>query len=80
MGRLLGKDERQEVWWVETKHKDKDTGGNYSINVHSYNDLNLEHYKKTLLNKLKDTLEITGFDIKDMHLKIIDKTMPITSY
>ncbi len=80
LGRLLGKDKGQEVWSFEIKYKDKLTGGNFSTNTPIYEDLNLEYYKRMLLDKLNDTLEIAGYDIKDIRLKILDKIMPITFY
>ena len=76
LGRLLGKDKGQEVFRYETKYKDNDTVGNFSVIVPTYENLNLDYYKSLLLNKLKDTLEIAGFDIKD----VILETLPIRCY
>jgi hypothetical protein len=33
-----------------------------------------------LIDNLKDTLEITGFDVKDLILEILKKTLPIGCY
>jgi len=33
-----------------------------------------------LLDKLKDTLEIAGFDIEDIELDILKRTMSMNSY
>jgi DNA polymerase elongation subunit (family B) len=80
LGRLLGKDKGQEVYWFETRCKDKHTGGNFSVIVPRSENLNLVHYKSMLLNKLKDTLEIADFDISGIRLEILKKILPIESY
>jgi DNA polymerase I len=80
LGRILGKDKGEEVYWFETKSKDKDTDGNFSVIVPSYEILNLQRYKSMLLDKLKDTLEIAGFNIEDIKLDILKRTMSMNSY
>jgi DNA polymerase, archaea type len=80
LGRLLEKDKGEEVYWFETNCKDKDTGGNFSISVPTLEDLNLQQYKHLLLDKLKDTLEISNFDITGITLELLKKTLPMNSY
>ena len=80
IGGLLEKDKGEEIHYFETKHKDKDTGGSYSIITSEPENLNLLKYKKVLLDKLKDTLEISGFDVKVIKLEILQKTLPIEYY
>ena len=80
VGRLLGKDKGEEIYRYETRYKDKDTGGNFSVIVPAAENLNLDHYKKMLLDKLKDTLEIAGFDVKEFMLEILKKTLAIGCY
>jgi hypothetical protein len=36
--------------------------------------LNLDEYKKLLINKLTDSLEITGFNIDDLRLQLLQET------
>ncbi len=64
LGRLLDKDKGEEVYWFETVSKDKDTNGNFSTTIPTEDNLDLQKYKETLLNKLKGTLLIAGFDVK----------------
>lgn len=80
LGRLLGRDRGEEVYWYETIHKDRDTGGNFSITTPIVGNLNLHQYKCLLLDKLKDTLEIANMDIEGIRLEILKKTLPIDSY
>jgi DNA polymerase I len=80
LGRLLGEDKGQEVYWYEIRYKDKDTGGNFSVIVPTVENMNLDHYKRILLDKLKATLEIAGFEMKDIILEILNKTLPIGCY
>jgi|tagenome__1003787_1003787.scaffolds.fasta_scaffold20959205_3 DNA polymerase I len=80
IGRLLGKDKGEEIYWFETNIKDKDTGGKYSIAIPSSENLNLQQYKRVLLDKLKDTLEIAGFDVEDIILEFLKKTLPLKYY
>jgi hypothetical protein len=42
--------------------------------------LNLKQYKRLLLAKLKDTLEISNFDITGIPLELLKKTLPINFY
>jgi hypothetical protein len=42
--------------------------------LESPENLNLDEYKELLLNKLKDSLEITGFNIDDLRLQLSQAT------
>jgi DNA replicative helicase MCM subunit Mcm2 (Cdc46/Mcm family)/DNA polymerase elongation subunit (family B) len=81
LGRLLDKDKGEEVYWYEITCKDDLTKGNYSYLVpKDLNHLNLMEYKRLLLNKLKDTLEITSFNFKQLELELLQHTLPIEYY
>ena len=80
LGRLLEKDKGEEVHWFETICKDEKTNGYFSITTPTYENLNLYQYKRLLLNKLKDTLEITNFNVKEIEIEILQKTLPLESY
>jgi DNA polymerase, archaea type len=80
LGRLMEKDKGEEVYWFETNCKDKDTDGNFSISVPTLKSLNLQEYTHLLLDKLKDTLEISNFDITGITLELLKKTLPMNSY
>lgn len=77
IGRLLGKDKGEEIYWYEIKHKDKDTEGNYSVIIPASENLDLDYYKRMLIDKLKDTLEITGFDVTGLRSEILKKILSI---
>jgi hypothetical protein len=77
---LLGKDNGEEVYWFETNNIDKDTGNNYSVISTKSENLNLQQYKKMLLDKLTDTLEIASFDVNDIKLEMLKKTLSIKHY
>jgi hypothetical protein len=70
----------KEVYWFETNCNDKNTGSNFSITVLTSKNLNLKQYKRLLLDKLKDTLEISNFDITGITLELLKKTLPINFY
>ncbi|MGD9673665.1 MAG: DNA polymerase domain-containing protein [Candidatus Nitrosocosmicus sp.] len=70
LGRLLDKDQGQEVYWFETIRKDKDTNGTISTTIPTPDNLNLTKYRNALLKKLKDTLLITGFDLNDINSSV----------
>jgi hypothetical protein len=80
LGKLLEKDKGEQVHWFETNAKDKETGGYFSIVTPLYENINLQAYKNLLLDKLKDTLEISGFDAVAIKQEIINRTLPINSY
>jgi hypothetical protein len=79
LAKLLEKDKADLVYWYETstevyvksrqRWKKKK-----SYSVKSENP-NLEEYKNLLLNKLKDTLEIAGFNIDDLRLRLAHATI-----
>jgi hypothetical protein len=73
LGKLLDKDQGEEVYWFETISKDGYTGGNYSTNIPEINNINFQEYETLLLEKLKDTLEITGFNVAGIKLGILEK-------
>jgi DNA polymerase, archaea type len=84
LARLLDKDKGDLVYWYETYTKvyvkskkcwKKKEG--YSIKPES---LNLDKYKDLLLNKLKDSLEIAGFNLDDLRFEISNPKTPITEF
>ncbi len=80
LGRLLEKDKGEEVYWYETISKDVETNGKFSITLPDTRNLNLQQYKNLLLDKLKDTLDIAGFNVAEIRSKILKKTLSIDSY
>lgn len=76
-GKLLEKDKGEEVYYYETIDKDEQTKGNYSVTLPTPDNINLQKYKTILLDKLKDTLEITGFDIVKIRSEMLNKTAKI---
>jgi DNA polymerase, archaea type len=74
LAKLLGKDKGDLVYWYETftetyvkSKKSWKKKKDYSIKPEN---LNLDEYKELLLNKLKDSLEITGFNIDDLRSQL----------
>jgi hypothetical protein len=73
LAKLLGKDKGDLVYWyetytegyVESKKCWKRKRRSYSIKPEK---INLEEYKDLLLKKLKDTLELAGFNMNDLRL------------
>jgi DNA polymerase, archaea type len=81
LGRLLEKDKGEEVYWYETTCRDVQTRGNYTCLVpNDLKNLNLIEYKRLLLSKLKDTLEITNINFKQLELELVQQTLPIEYY
>lgn len=80
LGRLLGREKGEEVYWYETNRKDGDTGGKFSITPPTAENLNLLQYKLLLLDKLKDTLKIADMDVEGIRLETLKKTLPIDFY
>jgi DNA polymerase elongation subunit (family B) len=74
IGKLLEKDKGEEIYWYETIDKDEQTKDNYSITAPTPNNTNLQEYKSILLDKLKDTMEITGFDIIKIRSAVMSET------
>jgi DNA polymerase elongation subunit (family B) len=66
LGRLLDKDQGEEVYWFETNSIDASTGGKYSTKIPDIDNINFQKYETVLLGKLKDTLEIAGIRIKEI--------------
>jgi DNA polymerase, archaea type len=73
LAKLLGKDKGDLVYWYETytegyveNKKCWKRKRSYSVKPES---LNLDEYKDRLVKKLKDTLEITGFNMNDLRLQ-----------
>ena len=65
LGRLLDEDKGEEAYGYETICKDDLTNENYSFLVPTeLENLNLLKYKRWLLSKLKNTLEITNINFK----------------
>ncbi len=78
LAKLLDKDKGDLVYWYETYTleyvKSKECWKrkkNYSIKPEN---LNLDEYKNLLLNKLKDSLEIAGFDTDELKLQVSHAT------
>ncbi len=74
LGRLLEKDKGEEVYWYETNKIDEKTKCNYSILPPRPEDVNVEKYKGWLLDKLRDTLEIAGFNFEKLRGEIAENT------
>ncbi len=72
LGRLLEKDKGEHVWWYEIIGVDAETKGNFSTSIPKPENVNIKKYKGWLLDKLKDTLEIAGFDVKRIRLEIVE--------
>ena len=79
LANLLGKDKGEEVFWFEVLKKDEKTNGTFSIKTPSRHELNLRAYKSLLLDKLCDTLKISGIDLVGIKLELIQNTLPINS-
>lgn len=80
LGKLLDKDQGEEVYWFETICKDEYTKGNFSTTIPTADDLNLKKYKKLLLDILIDTLEIIGFDVEGIKLKTLEDIISIDNF
>jgi hypothetical protein len=84
LAKLFGKDKGDLVYWYETYTevyvktkrcwKRKKT---YSVKPEN---LNLNEYKKLLLSKLTDSLEITGFKIDDLRLQLPQATIAVNKF
>lgn len=72
LGRLLEKDKGEQVWWYEIIGVDNETKSNFSTSIPKPENVNIKKYKELLFNKLKDTLEITGFDTKKIRLELVE--------
>ncbi len=80
LGKILGKDKGEEIYWYEIRSIDKNTNGNFSTIIANPKDLNIQYYKKMLSDKLKDTLEITDIDnVSLSHFKL-NKTITLDTF
>jgi DNA polymerase, archaea type len=79
LAKLLDRDKGDLVHWYETykdvyveskRRSKRERERTYSVKFEPDN-LNLDEYKKLLLKKLKDSLEITGFDIKTLEQELV---------
>jgi DNA polymerase, archaea type len=70
LAKLLDKDKGDLVYWYETQTEEYDKGKHCWKKKRGYSvkpeNLNLDKYKDLLLNKLKDSLEITGFNMDSL--------------
>ena len=55
------------VWNLNQRYEYTD--GNYTVIIPQSENVNLPHYKYVLLDKLKDTLNLTGFNVKVIELE-----------
>ena len=79
LGRLLEKDKGEEVYFYEIIGIDNITKGCYSISVPTRPEgINMKKYKGLLLDKLKDTLEITGFNTSRIRLELVEDIVPFS--
>jgi hypothetical protein len=72
LAKLLGKDKGDLVYWYETYAEGCVEGKKCWKRKRSYSvkpeKINLEEYRNLLLEKLKDTLELAGFNMNDLRL------------
>ena len=80
LGKILGKDKGEEIYWYEIRCIDENTKGNFSTIIPNPEDLDIQYYKRMLSDKLKDTLEITGLDAVCSSLFKQNKTLTIDSF
>jgi hypothetical protein len=70
LAKLLGKDKGDLVYWYETYTEEYVESKKCWKRTRSYSikpeKINLEEYKNLLHRKLKDTLEIAGFNVNDL--------------
>lgn len=78
LARLLGKDKGDLVYWYETFTEEYNESKQFCRRKRDYSvkpeNLNLDEYKDLLLNKLEDTLEIIGFNMDDLRLRLSHET------
>jgi DNA polymerase I len=84
LARILDKDKGDLVYWYETIMIDKIVSSKKQKIKNSYStkpeNLNLEKYKRILLSKLNDTLEIAGFDMDNIRLQLLQQKQPVTTF
>ena len=77
LAKLLDKDKGDLVYWYETFTEEYVKSKKCWKRKRSYSvkpeKINLEEYKNLLLRKLKDTLEIAGFNVNDLKQQEISK-------
>jgi hypothetical protein len=75
LGKLFGKDKGDLVYWYETYTEEYVKSKKCYKRKKSYSikpeNLNLYEYKNFILKKLKDTLEIAGFNFLELKEKLI---------
>jgi DNA polymerase, archaea type len=71
--KMLGVHKGDTVYWYETLFESLHEKSNKRISTYSTKpeNLNLEKYKRLLLSKLNDILEITGFDMEGLRSQIL---------
>jgi DNA polymerase, archaea type len=79
LAKLLDKDKGDLVYWYETYMQEYVQSKQCWKRKKSYSvkpeNLNLDEYKNLLLNKLKDSLEIAGFDTAALERELIEPNM-----
>jgi hypothetical protein len=79
LGRLLEKDRGEEVYFYEITSMDVMTKGCFSVVLpNGPKSINIKKYQSLLLDKLKDTLEISGFNTNVIRTEMIDKIVPFS--
>ena len=78
LARLLHKDKGEVVFWYEINDEDKSTNGTFTIKTPTSGIININKYKSYLINKLSDTLEITGLDITGLRSVSIQRITTIS--
>lgn len=83
LAKLLGKDKGDLVYWYETFTEEYNKSQQCCRRKEDYSvkpeNINLDKYKNLLLDRLKDTLKITGFNIDDLRLHLSHETTTIIS-
>jgi DNA polymerase I len=84
LAKLLDKDKGDLVHWYETFTKEYVKSKQCWRRKKGYSvksdNLNLDEYKNLLLNKLQDSLEITGFNMDDLRRLSHTETIPINKF
>jgi len=74
LAKMLGAQKGDTVCWYETLPKLHHEKSNRTYSIKPDN-LNLEKYRRLLLNKLSDMLEITGFNMEGLRSQLLNHTM-----
>jgi hypothetical protein len=77
LARMSGAQRGDTVCWYETVSESLYGGSNKRTSTYSIkpDNLNFEKYKRLLLGKLNDILEITGFNIEGLRSQLLNHTM-----